>query len=394
MERLGIKNTLKDLTYIALITLGLTFLIWLPYILKLNSFLSLDFSAGFNTIYRNFDGINYIIIAKTLYDPQLIAQLPQSLPANYYAAQFPGYSLLILAFAPLLGFLKSMLFISILFTILSAFAFYFLVKDFRLTNHPLLLSIIFLILPARWLIVHSVGSAEPVFIFFTITTFYFFMLFEKSENYLFLLLAGLMGFFAQITRPPGVLIVIALGLYILSKLIDEAKRIAIGKAFLKQLKYFPLLLIPLGLLVIFSLYSVTYKDFFAYFHSGDNIHLTFPPFQVFNKHQFWVGDIWLEDILYVYIVGLLGGMYLFKKDLRPLGFFVFTYLAATMLVTHRDISRYALPIFPFVIIAFEKFLTSKEFRIALIIISLAIYLYSQNFIIENVAPFPNVELFN
>lgn len=160
------------------------------------------------------------------------------------------------------------------------------------------------------------------------------------------------------------------------------------------MKYFPLFLIPLGLLGVFYLYSQTYGDFWAYFHSGDNIHLTFPPFQVFNKHQFWVGDIWLEDIIYVFILGFLGGIMLIKQKLYPIAFFVLTYLFAATLVVHRDISRYLLPVSPFILIAFERVLTSREFKIILPIILLAIYLYAQNFILQNTAPIPNLSLFN
>ena len=67
---------------------------------------------------------------------------------------------------------------------------------------------------------------------------------------------------------------------------------------------------------------------------------------------------------------------------------------ASSFVAHRDISRYLLPLSPFVLIAFEKILTSKEFKIILPIIILAIYLYAQNFIIQNVAPIPNLTPFD
>lgn len=383
----------KDLISLALLTLGLTFLIWLPHLLSAN-FWGLSFKEGFTTIYRNFDGLEYIIIAKSLYNPQAISALPQSLPANYFASHFPGYALLIAAFSPLLGFLKSMLFVSLLSTVLAGWAFYFLVRDFKLSNHPLFLSFIFLILPARWLIVHSVGSSEPTFIFFTIAAVYFFMKFEESTKLPDILISGIFGLLAQITRPPGILLFVAFAIYIHYRFYLRSKLVGFKKAWLERFRYFPLFLIPLGLLGIFYLYSQTYGDFWAYFKSGDNIHLTFPPFQVFNKFQFWVGDIWLEDIVYIFILGFLGGIMLIKRKLYHLGFFVLTYLAAASLIAHRDISRYILPVSPFILIAFEKILTSKEFRIILPIILLAIYLYAQNFLIANVAPIPRLELFN
>lgn len=385
MQRFFTSRTLKDLLILTFLTVFITFLVWLPYLLRLPNFLGLDFSTGFPTIYRNYDGLEYVFIAKTLYNPLAFAHLSQPLPAIYYAAHFPGFALLILALSPILGFLKSMLLLPLGFTVLSVCAFYFLVRDFKLSSQPLFLSAIFLILPARWLIVHTVGSAEPIFIFFTIATLYFFMKYELVRKPIFIWLTAIFGVFTQVTRPPGILLFIALMFYIIWKTILEKKLF---------FSYWPLLLMPLTLLSIFYFYSLTYGDFFAYFHSGDNIHLTFPPFQVFNTSQFWVGSIWLEDIIYIFILGFLGGLMLLKQRLYPLAFFVLTYLGASVLVAHRDVSRYVLPIFPFVLIAFEKALVSREFKIVLVIVALAIYLYAQNFILGNTAPFPNPQLFN
>ena len=383
---------IKDCAILAVFTVAITLIIWLPHILVIPSFWGLSFKEGFSTIYRNFDGLEYILIAKTFYDPAKFASLPQSLPALYFASHFPGYAVLIAFFAPILGYLKAMLCVSVLSTIAATWAFYFLVKNFKLSEHPLFLSLIFLILPARWVIVHTVGASEPLFILLIILAIYFFMKFEQSKTFFYILLAGIFGMFAQITRPPGILLFIALSLFLLWKIIKQKLSFT---AILRIIAtYSPLLLIPLGLLGIFYLYNQTYGDFWAYFHSGDNIHLTFPPFQVFNKHQFWVGDMWLEDIVYIFILGFSGGMMLLKQKLFPMAFFVLTYLTAATLVVHRDISRYLLPIFPFVLIAFEKVLTSREFKIILPIILLAIYLYAQNFMLQNTAPIPNLSTFN
>lgn len=384
----------RDILILTGLNILTAFLIWLPFYLRINNFLGLNFSNGLDTIYRNFDGLEYVIIAKTFYQSNLIAHLPQSLPAIYYAAHFPGYALLMLPFAPILGFLKSMVFISLLFTTLSSIAFYYLVKDLKLSQHPLLLSIIFLILPARWLIVHSVGSAEPIFIFFTISALYCFLKYELNKKYQFIIYSAIFGMLAQITRPPGILLFIALVFYLIWQIFQKREKNILRRTISTAVTYSPLLLIPATLLGVFYWYLLTYHDFFAYFHSGDNIHLTFPPYQVFNKNQFWVGSIWLEDIIYISILGFLGGVMLLKQKLYPLAFFVLTYLGASILIAHRDISRYILPISPFVLIAFEKVLVSKEFKIVLAIVALAIYLYAQNFLIANTAPVPNPEIFN
>lgn len=385
-------KSVKDCIILALFTLAAVFLIWLPHILTLPNLWGLSFTEGFSTIYRNFDGLEYVVIAKTFYNPVSISILPLSLPANYFASHFPGYSVLIYIFAPFWGYLKSMLFVSILSTILAAITFYFLVKDFKLSNHPLFLSFVFLILPARWLIVHSVGSSEPTFIFFIIAAIYFFMKFEDSRKFANIILTGIFGLLAQLTRPPGILLFIALLLFVFWKIIKT--KLPFVSIIRIIATYLPILLIPFGLLLIFSWYSISYQDFFAYFKSGDNIHLAFPPFQVFNRFQFWVGDIWLEDIIYIFLLGFLGGVMLLKQKLYPLAFFVLTYLSASTLIAHRDISRYLLPISPFILIAFEKTLTSREFKIILPIILLAIYLYAQNFLLANTAPIPNLSIFN
>lgn len=392
MQSLRRQQTARDLTILTLATIAVNFLVWLPHIFKLN-FYGYYFSEGFNTIYRNFDGLEYIIIAKSFYLPSLIAGIPQSLPSTYFASHFPGYSLLILIFAPLFGYLKSMLFVALLATIMATISFYFLIRDFKLTTQPVLLSLIFLILPARWLIVHSIGSAEPLFIFFVILSLYFLLKFEQTKNFLFIFTCGLLGALAQLTRPPAILLFISFGLYVLF-ITFKTRLPSPTKLILNLFSYFPLLLIPILLLLVFSWYNFAYNDFFAYFHSGDNIHLTIPPFQVFNKDQYWVGDIWLEDVVYIFALGFLGGILLLKQKLYPLAFFVLTYLAASTLVAHRDLSRYVLPVFPFLLIAFEKVLVSKEFRIVLAIIALAIYLYAQNFLLANISPIPNLQFYN
>ncbi|MDO8637959.1 MAG: glycosyltransferase family 39 protein, partial [Candidatus Daviesbacteria bacterium] len=260
---------LKDILILVLVNLSIAFLIWAPFYFRIPNLFGLNFSGGLEAIYRNFDGIEYIIIAKSWYQTSIISGLPQDLPASYFAAHFPGFSLLIVSFAPILGFLKSMLLVSLLFTILSSIMFYLLVKDFKLSSSPLFLSVVFLVLPARWLIVHSIGSAETVFIFFTISALYFFMKFEEVKKYQFIILAGFLGMFAQLTRPPGILLFLALSFYIIWKIIKDRNQNIFKRAGQAFISYLPLFLIPLALFSVFYYYSIAYQDFWAYFHSGD-----------------------------------------------------------------------------------------------------------------------------
>jgi len=146
-----------------------------------------------------------------------------------------------------------------------------------------------------------------------------------------------------------------------------------------------ILLIPFGLISVFFFYKIQYHDFFAYFHSGDNIHLV-APFAVFNSANRWVGTAWLEDIIFYFFLYLLTTVTLKNFRYRSFFYFSLVFLLATSLVQHRDIGRYSLPLWPLACIAFEKFFSSKKFLLVLTILLPAIYLYAWNFSLQNVMP--------
>ncbi len=372
------RKSWRDLLLIAFISLFSTFLIWLPFFLRLNSFWQMPLpSEGMATLMKNFDGLYYVIIAKSLYRPEIINGLFSfPLPALYYAAHFPLYPLLIRLFSPVLGYLWSMLSVSFVSSALAAIVFYLFVKEFKYSKSALWLTLVFLFLPARWLVVRSVGSPEPLFILLLLTSFYFF----KKKNYW---LAGSFGGLSQLTKPPGLLLFIAYSIFLLVENWQNLKQ-----NFFSQLKKiikqaYPLLIIPLVLGGLFLYYRFAYQDFWAYFHSGDNIHLFWPPLQVFNAAASWVGTFWLEEVIYVYLLGILGVVLLFKQKKIDLAIFAAVFFYTTLFISHRDIARYSLPLFPFLLIAFEPFLVKKEFKIALAVILLPIFLYSINFIAGN-----------
>ncbi len=379
---LSMSKTVRDLGIITFLVLLFTFLVWAPYLLHVSSFWGLNFpKTGLETIIKNYDGPNYIVVAKSFYNPDLIkANFSGFLPPTYYAAHFPAYPFLIWLLAPVFGWLHSLLAATVLTTILAGMMFYFLVKDFKLTTSPLWLTILFLVLPGRWLVVHSIGSPEPLFIFTILAAFYFL---RKKRFWL----VALFGILAQLTKSPGILLFLALIIYLLLPSLKELIKGKLG-SFFQQIpfKAYPLLLIPISLLALFYFYGIQYHDFFAYFHSGDNIHLELLPFGVFNVTKTWVAQFWLEDILYIYLALGLGVIWLWKNKLTDLAIFTGVFFVAALFIAHRDLSRYMLPAFPFILIAFEKILNTKEFKILMVIIILGIYLYAQNFILNNTAP--------
>ncbi len=348
----------------------------MPFVLKSASWFGLKINnPSFDYIYKHYDGPLYIIPAKTLYDLKKI-DLPDkgfilSLPltAKYFAAHLPLYPIFIRTFAFILGYLKSMIFTSLLFEILLANFFYFFLKKFKLSKSPLLLTLIFLFLP-RFLVVRSIGSPESLFILLILGSLFFF----EKENFL---LSGILGGLATMTKIPGILLLPAYVLVLLEKTIKEKKKIPLQSLFL--------LLIPFGLLSVFLFYQKQFNDFFAYFHTGGFIPMPYP-FSVFNSMGKWVGTAWLEEIVLYFFLYALSVISLSNIKERSLFYFPLVFFIATVFVQHRDISRYALPLWPFACIAFEKQFTSKKFLLAAAIILPGLYLFAWNFLLQNVMP--------
>ena len=190
-----------------------TILVWLPFLIRSDNWLGLKIDrSSFDYVYRNYDGPLYVIAAKSFYDPRLI-QSPtvgnfSELPPKYFAAHLPLYPVFIRAGREVLNFiglntdnlayLKSMLLVNLAVTTVLAGLFYFILKKFRLTNKPWLLTAVFLFLP-RFLIARSVGAPESLFLLFILSSLYFF---EKGKY----LWAGLFGGLSVATKSPGILL--------------------------------------------------------------------------------------------------------------------------------------------------------------------------------------------
>jgi len=341
-------------------------------------------------VVANYDGPLFLVVAKTFYNIERITQdFSFPLPSEYYAAHFPLFPILIKAFALIAGFPYSMLFVTVASSFLAIYFFQKFIKDYVTENNSLWMTFIFAIFPARWLVVRSVGSAEPLFVAGVLASVYYF----KKEKYL---LSGFWGVIAAITKSPGILLFLS---FLLTILLPEFKKLATSpiKNWLRSFnvkKLLPIFLIPLSVFAVFILYKMKFGDFFAYFRSGDNIHLFFPPFQIFNYSATWVGTFWLEEIIFVYLFGILGIFRMLAKErLKKPGdsaiIFTILFFISTLFVSHRDLVRYSLPIVPFLLMAYSDVLVKKEFKIALVFLIIPIYLFSLTFISQNVMPIGN-----
>lgn len=264
----------------SLIGLVSLLLFWSPFIGKAQELWGVDFQhQGMNVVVQNFDGLNFLVIAKSWYSPYAIEQInSEFLTGNdpiYFSAHFPLFSGLIKGFDLFLPLPQALLGAIVLSNILLASALYWffvtVIKDQKLA---MILTLIGLFFPARMLSVRGVGSNEPLFIFFVLMS----LTWAIKQKYW---LSAIMGALAVLTRSPGILLFFV---YLWS-----AKKKA------------PYLLMPVALLGLFVFYGLRYGDFLAYFHSGDNLHLFFPPFSIFSNTASWINDMWREDIIYLYL---------------------------------------------------------------------------------------------
>jgi len=374
----------KELFWVTFFSILTTFLVWLPF--------TFGFKEGIISLFKNYDGPNYIIIAKSWYDKAFIGQsfsLP--IPLEYYPAHLPGYPLTIAFLDSFLTGPWAMLLASLLATIAASLMFYLFLFKFKLSKNPFWLTLVFLVFPGRWVAVKAVGSPEPLFLFAILASFFFFKsAFDRPENnlvskkkivWLDLLLAGIFGALAQITKGPGILLFVGYEIFLLLRFLQ--KKDNFGTTVKNSL---PLLMIPLSALAVFFFYQIRTGDFLAYFHSGDNFHLVFPPYLGFFPERNWLGSFWNEDMIWQYLIGALAVIFLVKQKYYDLACFAGIFFTATLFIAHRDLARYSLPLLPFALIAFDDFLQKKEFKIALLLILPAIYIYAINFIGGNIAP--------
>jgi len=210
------RGKIKNFLTIFAISFLPTLFIWIPFFLRVKNFWTIPLSQdGMGVIVSNYDGPLYLVIAKSFYNSDIIKSFPLNLPVEYYAAHFPLFPSLIKIFSYILGFPYSMLFVTSLSSIFALFFFNKIARTFVNKKDAMWLTFVFSLLPARWLIVKSVGSAEPLFLATALASIYFF----NKKKYLF---AGIAGALAQLTKSPGILLFIAYFLYSIIPHIKEA----------------------------------------------------------------------------------------------------------------------------------------------------------------------------
>ncbi|MFX1518777.1 MAG: hypothetical protein ACFFCD_02485 [Promethearchaeota archaeon] len=358
--------------------------VWLPFILGRPllwfSYSNSD-SLTFDMLYRYWDGPIYVVIAKTMYlirpEDNPYNHWPYYLSDKYYIGGFSGYPLFIRLFS-FMGYYNSMLFVVVVFSSFDTVLFFKLIKDFNYVENPFYIALLWIFLPPRWLLYHSVGTSEPTFLFFLMASFYFY----KRERYL---LSGTSAAFATITRFVGIFL-------FLSFLI-----LLIRTRQFKKLPYY--FLIPIAMALHFLLYHFIFGDFFIYLNASPTPpHLPFP---FIRQSKNW--------LIYNYIQVKQGMQSYYRvrfhqgAELRIVHFIIY---GTSLYLLHRkgfteislyclpfyflycyvgmDTMRYLLTVFP-MLIPYEKFLSSKKFKMMLPLILFGVYSYVWICIPDNVA---------
>lgn len=370
------KDSHKTLLSIVLISILPILALYIPFLFKLDHFFFLKIAEpGFSNILRNWDGPHYIVVARSFYNPEaIIPLLFTDVSPSYYPAHFPLYPLFIRLFSPFLGFFYSGLFVTIMSGILLNYMFYSVAKKY--TQHPLLLTAVFTVFPPRFLVTRAILAPEPLMV---LCMFLSLVAWENKEYFKGALWGSL-----------GILSKVKAGFLFPAFVASSMEEMFVKKQSFKP-SYALAALIPLTLCALFGYFYYQTGDFFAFLvaEKGNSLFVTFP-FAQFNHDAVWAQSIWLEDVVFYFAAMILLTVTLFySKQNRSWFYFSLFYTAFLIFVPQRDITRFSYPLYPLFLLTFEKFFTSKHFKIVLILLLPAIYFYTLNFILHNQAPIAN-----
>jgi len=376
----SIQDVKRYLLYVILVALVSLFIFWAPFLLHVDKFWGIKFDrSGMDSIVSNFDGINFLVVEKSWYDPAKITEINRSfLTGNdpvYFSAHYPVYAGVIWVFDQFMSGPNAVLASIVVSNVLLAFGLFMFFREvFKKDYVAFVLSLVALFYPARMLSVRSVGSTEPIFLFLVLSSLVFAM---RKKHWI----AGLFGALAVLTRGPGILLFAG---YLIMYVVQYRKDVVNG---FKSIV--PYLQIPFALVGLWLFYGFRYGSFLAYFQSGDNIHLFFPPFQALSNIQSWTSGMWLEDVVYIYVIFSIG-LYLAwkmiksRRSLLPLVSYGAIYMLMVFFVSHRDLARYSLPIVPLVLVGYGKDIVKSNIKWILLGLVVPVYLLGWNFVLNNI----------
>jgi hypothetical protein len=214
------------------------------------------FLHDMSTVYRFWDGPNYMTVARDLYrispENPLLSYVYTPV---FFASYLPFYPFCVRLLA-FVGYERALPLATLLYG-RAVLIFYRLARDVWKLPSPGSLALVFLFLPPRWVLYRSVGASEAVYIACSLASIWFF---EKGR----IGRASAAGGLAALTRISGLMIAPAYA----AVLIREKRY--------RQLLW--LGLIPLGLLGYFVFCAYRFGDFFAYFRAHGEKLVRLVPF--------------------------------------------------------------------------------------------------------------------
>ncbi|GIW63818.1 MAG: hypothetical protein KatS3mg091_620 [Patescibacteria group bacterium] len=375
IKQILINKDLRHYLKLFLITFLPVCFILLPFYLKLNKLLFLNLNdKGLINIYQNWDGPNYLIVAKSNYDLETTRKLLiTNTPDTYFTAHLPLYPYLIRIVSIIIPILPiAGLFVNFVFSFLLNLLFFKFIKD--KTKHPYFAVFVFTLFPARIFVTRNIIAPEPMLMFLTLLSLVF------ADNKMFLKSAVAFSL-SILTKLQNIVILPAFFIYYI---LQDIKRKLNKQTILKYLY----LAIPVtAVFLVFYFYYLKTGDFFIYFKVQElnNLQMSLP-FSQFDKTAVWVDNIWLEEIIFYYLFLFFAGITLIEQKKHLYGFAVLIYTAFLTTLPHNDIVRFSSSVIPFVYLAFAKIFDSRAFRLAFILTLPAIYFFTLNFILHNQAP--------
>lgn len=270
-----------------------------------------------------------------------------------------------------------MVFLSVLFSAVSAVLFYLLLREAHLTARPLWLSLLFLFVPYRWLIYRSVAATEPMFLAFTLGAFY---CYQTRRRLGALILAAA----ACVTRIQGTLLLPTfLFLAVCDRTLTPPQRM--------KWAVLALLIVPSLLVANAAWHAHIFGTPLAYLAANYHMLGVIPFWQMVRYAQIMTHEIisiegYFGSQLYLLLYGinLIGLARLWRADCtRGKMLFVYSLLGIGFLslITAEDLARYMLAIAPFTwLVAFADLWEDRRTAWALPLVFLLTYLYTWNLI--------------
>lgn len=307
-----------------------------------------------DVMFRFWDGPNYLYVARTLYDIPVDHPFTayKTTPA-YFACHLPLYPILIRLLSYVFGYPAAMLAVTLICSGLATWLFYLLLRETGAVQSPFWSALISIFLPMRWLLYHSVGATEPLFL---VLVFGSMLCWLRGKYGWACALAGL----SSITRIVGVLVGVG---YFLTMLHE------------KRWKSLPwLALIPIPLLVVFAFYAWRFGDFFAYFSWNSKL-LHAWPLDVLKAYAGNRESIQYAE-LYVVLYAVYGAGVAMLWRWPVFFWYSLVFYIFNLFIFHEDLSRYYIPIAHLaLIVAYDKIFSQKSFKWAFPLMLVPIYLY-------------------